>query len=555
MRDVGDGSKYGRMVIELVKGQARIICLLILMLPLVMPTSAQSNVDSLLRELTTSIKKKDGYIQVKLHRIQALKNQLLSRPNIATEEQFELYNKLFHEYKVFIYDSAFKYARKLSETSYKLGNPTLIGYSKVKMCFILVSAGMFKETFDSLKTIDMKTLPDSSKLDCYWLRGRANFDLGLYDGDPYYNKTYTDAGLRYLDSALLYCKPNTYQFFYISNYKDMTGGSLDKALVEVNYLLEKLPLSSHQRAINNHHLGSMYLKKGETDKALAAFMVASICDIQSAVKENAALNSVADILYQKGNIKVAYTLIEEAMKDALYYGAKQRKVEIGSILPIIAAEELRAVETQSRIWLIYSSALTVLGVLVLVSLIIIVRQVRKLKTAEVLITNANHNLQEINHQLREADKIKEEYIGYYFNINSDYIDKIEDVLKAIDHKLTAKKFDDIRFIVSNMNLKREREELFVSFDKVFLKLFPDFVTIFNSYFAEADRIVLKDNQLLNTELRIFALIRMGISDTEKIARILDYSVNTIYTYKTKVKSKSTLPNEEFEKKIMEIMTV
>ena len=543
------------MALELVRGRCGILWSLLFVLLYATDAASQSNIDSLLQELKTSIQKKDAYVQVKLDRIQALKNQLHSGRAITNEEEFELYNKLFHEYKVFIYDSAFKYARKLSETSYKLGNPTLIGYSKVKMCFILVSAGMFKETFDSLKTIDMKALPDSSKLDCYWLRGRANFDLGLYDGDPYYNQTYTDAGLKYLDSALHYCKPNTYQFFYISNYKDMTGGSLDKALGEVNYLLEKLPLTSHQRAINNHHLGSMYLQKGETDKGLAAFMVASICDIQSAVKENAALNSVADILYQKGNVKVAYTLIEEAMKDALYYGAKQRKVEIGSILPIIAAEELRSVESQSRILLIYSSALTVLGVLVLVSLIIIVRQVRKLKAAEVLITNVNHNLQEINHQLREADKIKEEYIGYYFNINSDYIDKIEDVLKAIDHKLTAKKFDDIRFIVSNMNLKREREELFVSFDKVFLKLFPDFVTIFNSYFEEADRIILKDNQLLNTELRIFALIRMGISDTEKIARILDYSVNTIYTYKTKVKSKSTLPNEEFEKKIMEIMTV
>jgi len=211
------------MALEFVKGRCGILLGLLFVLLSAPGASSQSNIDSLLRELTTSIKKKDDYVQVKLDRIQALKNQLHSNRNIATEEEFELYNKLFHEYKVFIYDSAFKYARKLSETSYKLGNPTLIGYSKVKMCFILVSAGMFKETFDSLKTIDMKALPDSSKLDCYWLRGRANFDLGLYDGDPYYNKTYTDAGLRYLDSALLYCKPNTYQFFYISNYKDMTG--------------------------------------------------------------------------------------------------------------------------------------------------------------------------------------------------------------------------------------------------------------------------------------------------------------------------------------------
>ena len=87
---------------------------------------------------------------------------------------------------------------------------------------------------------------------------------------------------------------------------------------------------------------------------------------------------------------------------------------------------------------------------------------------------------------------------------------------------------------------------------VFLKLFPDFVTVFNSYFKEEDRVILKEGQLLNTELRIFALIRMGIHDNEKIAKILDYSINTIYNYKARVKGKSIIPNELFEKKVMEI---
>ena len=119
-------------------------------------------------------------------------------------------------------------------------------------------------------------------------------------------------------------------------------------------------------------------------------------------------------------------------------------------------------------------------------------------------------------------------------------------------KLLTKKLDDIKFIVNNINPKKEREELYHSFDKVFLKLFPDFVVIFNSYFKEEDRIVLKEGQLLNTELRIFALIRMGIHDTDKIAKILDYSINTIYNYKARVKGKSLIPNDEFEKKVMEI---
>ena len=122
-------------------------------------------------------------------------------------------------------------------------------------------------------------------------------------------------------------------------------------------------------------------------------------------------------------------------------------------------------------------------------------------------------------------------------------------------QLMAKKFDDIRFVVNNINLKKEREDLYFSFDKVFLKLFPDFVTTFNSFFREDDRVVLKEGQLLNTELRIFALIRMGIHDTEKIAKILDYSINTIYNYKARIKSKSIVPNEEFEQKIMEIQAI
>jgi len=122
-------------------------------------------------------------------------------------------------------------------------------------------------------------------------------------------------------------------------------------------------------------------------------------------------------------------------------------------------------------------------------------------------------------------------------------------------KLMTKKLDDLRFTVDSINIKREREDLYHNFDVVFLKIFPSFVADFNSLFKDEDAIVLKEGQLLNTELRIFALIRMGIHDHEKIARILDYSVTTIYTYKTRLRNKSIVPNEEFEKRIMAIRAI
>jgi DNA-binding NarL/FixJ family response regulator len=125
----------------------------------------------------------------------------------------------------------------------------------------------------------------------------------------------------------------------------------------------------------------------------------------------------------------------------------------------------------------------------------------------------------------------------------------------VDQKISDRRFDEIKFLVNNINLKQEKEELLKNFDKVFLKLFPDFVAEFNSLFKKEDQIKLKDNELLTTDLRIFALMRMGIHDNEKIAQILEYSVNTVYTYKTKIKNKSIVPNDEFEQRIMEIKTM
>jgi len=110
-------------------------------------------------------------------------------------------------------------------------------------------------------------------------------------------------------------------------------------------------------------------------------------------------------------------------------------------------------------------------------------------------------------------------------------------------------------MLANIALKKEKEELYRNFDRVFLKLFPDFVEEFNKLLKEEHRIVLKEDELLNTDLRIFALIRMGITDNEKIANILQYSVNTIYTYKTKIKNRSLVPNEKFEDYVMQINSV
>jgi hypothetical protein len=157
--------------------------------------------------------------------------------------------------------------------------------------------------------------------------------------------------------------------------------------------------------------------------------------------------------------------------------------------------------------------------------------------------------------LKEANIIKEEYLWYYFNTTADYIGKLDALRATIELKVASKKIDDLRFTAYSIDVKKERNELFHNFDKVFLKLFPNFIDVFNSLLKEEDKIHLKNGQLLNTEMRIFALLRLGVHDHEKIAKILGYSLTTIYTYKTRIKTKAIVSSEDFDRQILGIPAI
>jgi tetratricopeptide (TPR) repeat protein len=329
-------------------------------------------------------------------------------------------------------------------------------------------------------------------------------------------------------------------------------------------------------ALTASTLSGIYLQRGLRQQAIELMIRAAIADVRSSTKETFATFNLADLLYKEGDVRHASVCIESAIANAEFYGARQRKVQVSSILSLIEGQRINAVEAQRRLLIQYAVVVTLLVVLLAVLAVVIRRQNQKLKRAQEIITEAhaaqreanerlaaangelertNGQLARTNDLLEEANKIKEEYIGFFFNMDSEYFVKLERLKKTLDQKVADRKFEDIRFIVNSIHLKQERQELLKSFDMVFLKIFPQFVARFNALFRPDDQVKLKDNELLNIDLRIFALIRMGISDTDKIAQILDYSVNTIYAYKTRIKSKSIVPNDEFEAKIMEIKSV
>jgi len=521
---------------------------------------AQSTTDNLENILNTAIANKDIYVKRKLETINKLNTQL--KRAISLKQKFAACQSLFDQYKSFRYDSAYYYAKKLEEISLQLNDSYLIGSARMNMAFTLLSSGLFKETLEKLNSININVLPATEKCDYYFLKARSYFDLADYDRSPDYSANYNPRGIAFIDSALLYCKPGTYIFLELKGLKDLQTGN--RADGEVTYtLLLKLPgLTSHQFAVNASCLSYIYEVNGSQEKSLQLLIRAAISDIQSATKETVAIYKLTDILFKKGDIDHAYVYIKQAMDDAAFYGALQRQVKISSILPIIETQWINQIERQKKLLYAYSFIITLLVIFVLVFAWIIFKQLKKLRIADELIQTANVTLLEnnqslagLNRNLSTANKVKNEYIGYYFNINSIYIEKLESFQKSLDKKLSSKRYDDALATVKKLNLESERQQLFHTFDNVFLRLFPDFINKFNTLFHKGEEIRVPEGQLLTTEHRIFALIRMGIHENDRIAKLLGYSVNTIYSYKNRIKNKSFIPNDEFEARIMDIEAV
>jgi len=533
----------------------KFILALIIFLFLIRPAMAVQGHDSLLTKLNDELASKKNYDAAKIKRIEKLQHDLNDSDNPSLNFKYHIYLDLYEEYKSFNYDKAFYYAQKLQQVGYLLKDPAKIAYSRIKFGFILLSSGMFKETFDSLKIVNVKLLDNSARREYYFLIARTYYDLADFDKDNYYTPIYNTRADKYIDSGASLSENNSFEYLYFNGLKYIKTGNIPKAITNLKTLVYSYHLTNHQFAVAASTLSDIYIRNNNPDNAIGLLISAAIADIRSSTKEEAAMTTLAQQLQKNGDVKNAYLFIKQALDDAIYYGARQRKIQVSAILPIIAGERITYVEEQRRMLFFYASLLTVLAIIVVVFIVIIYKQLQKLRIADKVILEANHNLQESNHSLNEANKIKEEYIGYYFNLISEYINKLEKFKRSVDNKLTTKRFDDIGIIVNNINLTKEREELFINFDKAFLKLFPNFVESYNALFAEENHVKLLPNQLLNTDLRIFALIRLGISDTEKIAHILEYSVNTIYNYKARIKAKSLISNDEFEEAIMAIKAI
>ena len=509
--------------------------------------------DSLLVKLDKAIENKSRYQDAKIQKIGTLSLLLQKSPHLSYSARNDIYTELYKEYRSFNYDSAFTYSLRLLNNAYASKNQLLVDKSKIKVCFTLLSAGLFKETFDTLNSVAVSQLPDSVQLEYYQLLGRTYFDMADFINDQYYRAKYNESACQMLTKALGLCREGTDVHQSISALLCLRRGDIKNARRIYESLLKSKKLDGHQYAIEASSLGFIYQRDHEPELALRVMINAAIADIEVSTKETVALRDISKFIYQAGDIDRAYRYVKIALEDAYFYGARHRKVQLSDILPSIEDRYLEIVLHQRRTFLIYSLSLTVLSLLTILFGVIIFRQLKKLRKAKKYLSHANDRLSEINSRLVEANMIKEEYIAYFFDSISDYINKLEKLKTNIGRKITTRQIDDIKDLVSGVDTKKEREKFYTSFDSIFLKIFPDFIPMFNSFLKEESAFT--DTQMLTPEVRIYALIRLGFAENDKIAKFLGYSLNTIYAYKTKIKNKLNISVEEFDKKLMKIGSV
>ncbi|GAA4368584.1 DUF6377 domain-containing protein [Hymenobacter saemangeumensis] len=514
-----------------------------------------------MRELNEALAHKPEYDAQRLSRIARLTADFRA-PKASPNARFNLGLRIYDEYKAFKYDSAFVYCQRLARLAEQLGDPQKKELTRLKLAFVLLSSGMFKETFDVLERLNPRQLAPADRGSFYFLQARAYNDLGAFNADRTYRPAYYQKALAFADTALQLSRPGSYEYLAVQLFRAQKTNDLARGAA-VYAQIRRLPrLTQHQLAVSASTTAYLYELAGQPKKAFELLLVSAAADLKSATKETTAISKAADYCYRKGDLKNAYSFISEARAAASFYNARQRQIQMSQLASVIEGQKINIIEKQRKSLQTLAIILSALAAVVIGFAVVSFRQLRQLRRASRLISATNGELQARNGELRqlinelnEANRIKEEYLGYYFHNSSRYIDKLEALKKRVDGLLGSKQYAAVQKLADGINIKTERNELLKGFDTVFLRLFPHFIDRFNALFREEDRIRLPEDQLLTTELRIFALIRLGISDSEQISRMLGYSINTIYTYKTRVKNRSLLPNDEFEARIQAIQAV
>mgnify|MGYP002310546882 FL=1 len=524
-----------------------------------------SRADSLLLKLDQAIKERPIYMEQKELKLVELKRQL--HRQIPDEERFAILGTLLDEYRSFNTDSALHMAEEREQIAIRLGNREYIDNARMNKADVLGMTGMYKEVMDLMRNIHIDRLPVDIHPYYYHIYRTVYGLMADYAVTAYEKKLYTELTDKYRDSLLLVNKDNLLIHTLIQSDQYNVRNEYDKAIRLLTDYLALQKDYEHDVAICAYTLSESYRLKGDKEKEKEYLIVSAMADMKTAVREYISLRKLAVLLYQEGDIERAYSYVKICMEDAAACNARLRKLEILEIFPIIndAYQQKTEKQQEQMKWALVSISL--LSLFLLLAIFYVYKQMKKVSAARREVIDANKRLKELNdelhlsnaqlkeanHSIAENSYLKEEYIGRYMDQCSVYLEKMDNYRRSLGKIAATGNVEELyKNIKSSKFIEGELKEFYTNFDNTFLQLFPTFVEDFNALLADDEQISLKAGERMNTELRIFALIRLGITDSVKIAQFLRYSVTTIYNYRTKVRNKAAGDRDLLEQEVMTI---
>lgn len=534
--------------------------------------SVEKEIPQLLATLDSILVQTGELASQKELKIAQLKKKLSNAANF--EEEFWINKMLYDESFVFNADSAMKYVDRNIQIATELKKKDWQDEWLINRSFMFAATGLLKEAGEVLEKVDSTSLSNGLKLSYYYQRSYLYSHLGQYMGDQkqvnnkYYNE-FENANKHML--ALVRPKDPLYWWCVASCNELSPEDSLFSAL-------ENVVLSSHHNtrldAMNAYGLSNMYKRIGDKEKTMIYLIYSAMADLRVCNRDIASLQELSSLLYDAGDIDRAYAYMNYCLKAALLYPNRVRIINISTELDKIYANyQQRDIRWRNSLQN-YLYVVTFFSIILVLALIGLYRQTKKMRKSRTELDSVNHslnqhvvelsqmykqlalanqelqNLNELlrsaNQKLQESNDVKEEYIGYVFSICSNYISKLDEYRKNINRKLKTGQFEEARQLTDNSSLtQNELKDFYANFDAIFLRVYPDFVADLNSLLRPEEQILLKDASELNTEVRIYALVRLGINDSVKIADFLHCSPQTVYNHRLRMRNKAIIPKDKF----------
>lgn len=410
---------------------------------------------------------------------------------------------------------------------------------KLRRAALLPLSGFFESANKIYDSIPEESVPDNLKT-LYYNSGRQMYSYmaAFAASEPHYYRMFTAKALEKQKRLLDLLPNNSIEYkFNLGEYYFLTGEK-GKARALLEEVVERLPVENNLRARAAHHLSSIAHNADENDAYVYYLAQSALADVCSATREVASLQELGNHLYDLGDINRAYIYLTDALAMAVDCGVPLRMIESSESLPIIERAKTEQINAKQRTIMIVLG-LVILAVIGLVILLFVLRREMR-------------RINRLQDNLRKANRIKEVYISQFLNLCSIYMDKLNQFCKIVNRKIASGKVDDLyRMTKSGKFVEEQSSEFYNVFDNAFMHLYPNFVEQVNLLLRPDAQIKLKEGEVLNTDLRILAFMRLGIEESSRIAQVLNYSLNTIYAYRNRTKARA-INRETFEEDVMKI---